>query len=181
MIKKNKIPNPKTISAFKEDLSKSKRFKNVDDLIKENKISKNASKFSQELFDEICERIASGESLRKICKNEKMPALVSVWRWLNNDEELSKQYARAREEQAETLADEITEISDAEMPVGIDGKIDAAAVNQARLKIDARKWVASKLKPKKFGDFTKIQAEVKDTSATSSWLGEVLSEIDNNK
>lgn len=142
---------------------------------------KNSTKFSQEIFDKICERIASGESLRKICKDEKMPNITTVWHWLNNDENLDKQYARAREEQAETLADEITEISDAEMPVGIDGKIDAAAVNQARLKIDARKWIASKLKPKRFGDYTKIQAEVKDTSSTSSWLGEVLSEIDNNK
>jgi hypothetical protein len=100
---------------------------------------------------------------------------------LNNNEELSKQYARAKEEQAELFADEITEICDAEMPMDAFGKIDAGAVNQARLKIDSRKWIASKLKPKKFGDYTKIQAEVKDTSSTSSWLGEVLSEIDNNK
>lgn len=142
---------------------------------------KNSVRFSQEIFDEICVRIANGESLRKICKDDKMPSIVNVWRWLNNSEELSKQYARAREEQAELFADEITEICDAEIPVGIDGKIDNGAVNQARLKIDSRKWIASKLKPKKFGDYTKIQAEVKDTSSTSSWLGEVLSEIDNNK
>jgi hypothetical protein len=142
---------------------------------------KNSVKFSQEIFDEICEKIANGESLRKICKNDKMPNLTSVWKWLNNDEELSKQYARAREEQAEYYADEITEICDAEIPVDAFGKIDAGAVNQARLKIDSRKWIASKLKPKRFGDYTKIQAEVKDTSSASSWLGEVLSEIDNNK
>ena len=142
---------------------------------------KNSVKFSQEIFDEICVRIASGESLRKICKDDKMPALVNVWRWLNDDEALSKQYTHAREEQAETLADEIQEICDAEMPMDAFGKIDAGAVNQARLKIDARKWIASKLKPKRFGDYTKIQAELKDTSSTSSWLGEVLSEIDNNK
>jgi hypothetical protein len=142
---------------------------------------KNSVKFSQEIFDEICVRIASGESLRKICKDDKMPALVNVWRWLNDNEALSKQYTHAREEQAETLADEIQEICDAEMPMDAFGKIDAGAVNQARLKIDARKWIASKLKPKRFGDYTKIQAEVKDTSSTSSWLGEVLSEIDNNK
>jgi hypothetical protein len=142
---------------------------------------KNSVKFSQELFDEICVRIAEGESLRKICKDDKMPNLTSVWKWLNDNEELSKQYARAREEQAEYYADEITEICDAKIPLDAFGKIDAGAVNQARLKIDARKWIASKLKPKKFGDFTKVQAEVKDTSSTSSWLGEVLSEIDNNK
>lgn len=142
---------------------------------------KNSTRFTQEIFDEICVRIASGESLRKICKDEKMPNLTSVWKWLNNNEELSKQYARAREEQAEYYADEITEICDAEMPMDAFGKIDAGAVNQARLKIDSRKWIASKLKPKRFGDYTKIQAEVKDTSSTNSWLGEVLSEIDNNK
>ena len=142
---------------------------------------KNSVRFSQEVFDEICVRIAEGESLRKICKDEKMPSLVTVWKWLNNSEELTKQYARAREEQAETFVDEIQEISDAKIPLDAFGKIDAGAVNQARLKIDARKWIASKLKPKKFGDYTKIQAEVKDTSSTSSWLGEVLSEIDNNK
>ena len=142
---------------------------------------KNSTRFSQEIFDKICERIASGESLRKICREDKMPAMVNVWRWLNDSEALSKQYTHAREEQAETLADEIQEICDAEIPVGIDGKIDNGAVNQARLRIDSRKWIASKLKPKRFGDYTKIQAEVKDTSSTSSWLGEVLSEIDNNK
>lgn len=142
---------------------------------------KNSVRFSQEVFDEICVRIAEGESLRKICKDEKMPSLVTVWKWLNNSEELTKQYARAREEQAETFVDEIQEISDAKIPLGPDGKIDNGAVNQARLRIDSRKWVASKLKPKKFGDFTKVQAEVKDTSTTSSWLSEVLSEIDKNK
>jgi hypothetical protein len=142
---------------------------------------KNSVRFSQEVFDEICVRIAEGESLRKICKDEKMPSLVTVWKWLNNSEELTKQYARAREEQAETFVDEIQEISDAKIPLGPDGKIDNGAVNQARLRVDSRKWIASKLKPKKFGDFTKVQAEVKDTSTASTWLGEVLSEIDNNK
>jgi 5'-3' exonuclease len=59
--------------------------------------------------------------------------------------------------------------------------INQEVIARSRLRVDARKWVASKLKPKKFGDYTKVQAEIKDTSATSSWLGEVLSEIDNNK
>jgi hypothetical protein len=142
---------------------------------------KNSTRFSQGIFDKICERIASGESLRKICKEDKMPNITTVWHWLNDNEALNKQYTHAREEQAETLADEIQEICDAEMPMDAFGKIDAGAVNQARLKIDSRKWIASKLKPKRFGDYTKVQAEIKDTSSTSSWLGEVLSEIDNNK
>ena len=147
---------------------------------------KNSVKFSQELFDEICIRIAEGESLRKICKDEKMPALVNVWRWLNDNEALSKQYARAREEQAETFVDEILDIADNNKDdtfIDEDGKliINQEVIARSRLRVDSRKWIASKLKPKKFGDYTKIQAEVKDTSSTSSWLGEVLSEIDNNK
>jgi hypothetical protein len=147
---------------------------------------KNSVKFSQELFDEICEKIANGESLRKICKDDKMPNLTSVWKWLNNNEELSKQYARAREEQAETFVDEILEIADNNKDdtfIDENGKliINQEVIARSRLRVDSRKWIASKLKPKRFGDYTKIQAEVKDTSSTSSWLGEVLSEIDNNK
>jgi hypothetical protein len=147
---------------------------------------KNSVKFSQELFDEICVRIAEGESLRKICKDDKMPNLTSVWKWLNNNEELSKQYARAREEQAETFVDEILDIADNNKDdtfIDEDGKliINQEVIARSRLRVDSRKWIASKLKPKRFGDYTKIQAEVKDTSSTSSWLGEVLSEIDNNK
>lgn len=147
---------------------------------------KNSVRFSQEIFDEICVRIAEGESLRKICKDEKMPSLVAVWKWLNNSEELVKQYTRAREEQAETLVDEMIDIADYKKDdtyLDENGKeiINQEVIARSRLRVDARKWVASKLKPKKFGDFTKVQAEVKDTSSTSSWLGEVLSEIDNNK
>ena len=147
---------------------------------------KNSVKFSQEIFDEICVRIAEGESLRKICKDEKMPSLVSVWRWLNESETLSKQYTRAREEQAETFVDEILDIADDnkdDTSIDENGKliINQEVIARSRLRVDSRKWIASKLKPKRFGDYTKIQAEVKDTSSTSSWLGEVLSEIDNNK
>tara|TARA_R110000868_G_scaffold1103_2_gene8457 strand:+ start:8760 stop:9209 length:450 start_codon:yes stop_codon:yes gene_type:complete len=147
---------------------------------------KNSTKFSQEIFDEICVRIAEGESLRKICKDKNMPNITTVWHWVNNNEALDKQYARAREEQAETLVDEIIDISDEKKDdtyLDEDGKeiINQEVIARSRLRVDARKWVASKLKPKRFGDYTKIQAEVKDTSATSSWLDEVLSEIDNNK
>ena len=147
---------------------------------------KNSVKFSQEIFDEICVRIAEGESLRKICKDDKMPSLVSVWKWLNNSEELVKQYTRAREEQAETFVDEILEIADEnkdDTSIDENGKliINQEVIARSRLRVDSRKWIASKLKPIRFGDYTKIQAEVKDTSSTSSWLGDVLSEIDNNK
>jgi hypothetical protein len=104
------------------------------------------SAYTPELAEEICIRIAGGESLRKICKSEGMPAFQTVLRWaFHADQEevgnFHEQYARARELQAELRADEIVEISD--------NTKDAA---RARVRIDARKWVASKLLPKRYGN-----------------------------
>jgi hypothetical protein len=121
--------------------------------------------YNQEKADRICEAISEGMSLREICKPDDMPNKATVFRWLNLHEEFSDQYARAREEQAEAMADEIVAIVDtAASPVMVDGVpllredgtpllvADQAAIAHARLKMDARKWVASKLKPKKYGD-----------------------------
>ena len=100
-----------------------------------------------ELIAEILGRIAEGESLRRICKDETSPSIVRFYQWLADDEALQKQYAQARDEQADTYADEITEISDDE----------AIPADSRRIRIDARKWIACKLKPKKYGD--KLVAE----------------------
>lgn len=118
--------------------------------------------FSQELADLICEKIADGESLRNICDNEDMPNRSAVFRWLAKYEEFSNQYARAREEQIETKVDEINEIADDGTNDWMerkdaDGKslgwvLNGEAIQRSRLRIDAIKWQASKLKPKKYGD-----------------------------
>lgn len=114
--------------------------------------------FSQELADAICDRISEGESLRSICLDANMPTKTSVFRWLNADKDFSDHYARAREEQAETLADELIAIADEECTIvaSEDGntevKFDSVAVARNRLRVDTRKWVVSKLKPKKYGD-----------------------------
>lgn len=104
------------------------------------------SSFTPEIAETICRRIAEGESLRAICEDEGFPSAETVRRWLASDEheEFRVQYARAREDQADFYADEIIEIAD---------KAEDAA--KARLQVDARKWKASKLAPKKYGD--KIQ------------------------
>ena len=67
-------------------------------------------------------------------------------------------YTRAKEDQADTLADEIMDISDEKpmMTVVTDDesvdKLDPVGINRNRLRIDARKWIAAKLKPRKYGD-----------------------------
>lgn len=89
----------------------------------------------------ICKRIAEGESLRAICKAKDLPSAETVRVWLSEDRAFSAQYARAREDQADFYADEIIEIADS-----------TSDPNKARVQIDARKWKASKLQPKKYGD-----------------------------
>jgi hypothetical protein len=111
--------------------------------------------FTQEIADEICKRIATGESLIQICKDEHMPCRDTVHAWLLEEDKkaFSDQYTRARDAQAEYLFDEILELSD-EAPDQIvgDDKSDNARVQAKRLQVDSRKWYLSKVLPKKYGE-----------------------------
>lgn len=100
------------------------------------------SEFSQEVADAICEGIADGKSLRSICNSEEMPNKSTVFRWLASNKEFSDQYERAREAQGDSFFDDIAFISDQ----------DDLEANEKRVRIDARKWMAGKLRPKRYGD-----------------------------
>lgn len=114
------------------------------------------TKYDINLAYKICTRIAHGEPLIKICQEEDMPHVSSVYLWLSRFSEFSDMYTKAREDQADTLADEIQAIAD-QMPMEkTDGNgntsFDGAYIQWMRLRVDARKWVAAKLKPRKYGD-----------------------------
>jgi hypothetical protein len=116
-----------------------------------------AKTYTKKLADEICERLTLGESLKKICRDEHIPPETTVRRWvLANIEGFSEQYAQARASGYELLAEEILEISD--QPVGTTdiGGTDTGAVQKQRLQVDTRKWLLSKMLPKKFGDKLEI-------------------------
>lgn len=119
------------------------------------------SKFTKELANDICERLASGESLRTICMAEGMPGERTVYTWLLDDEAFQQQYARAREAQADALVEEIREIADdgsndwmeVRLKSGeVKVVLDQEHVQRSRLRIDTRKWLMSKMAPKKYGD-----------------------------
>jgi hypothetical protein len=120
------------------------------------------SDFTQEIADSICEQIADGLSLRSICEAENMPNKATVFRWLAAKADFRDQYAYAREAQAETLADELTDIADdgtndwmerkGEEGQSLGWTENGEAIQRSRLRVDTRKWIASKLKPKKYGD-----------------------------
>ena len=113
--------------------------------------------YSLELAAAICERIADGQSLKSICLSEEMPCKSTVYLWLARDNVFLDMYTRAREDQADTLADEIIDIADDGARDYIkqeDGRevVDYDHITRSRLRVDARKWVAAKLKPRKYGD-----------------------------
>jgi len=121
------------------------------------------TQYSQEVAASICERLANGESLRTICCDVEMPAQSTVFKWLSEQAAFSEQYTRAREAQADFMADEILAIADDGLNdtyVDEDGRkrTDQDVIARSRLRVDARKWLASKMAPKKYGD--KVQTEV---------------------
>jgi hypothetical protein len=105
------------------------------------------SKFTPEIADTICDLISQGKTLIHICSLDDFPHHATVCRWLREDEAFRDNYARARQEQADYFADEVIAISDTEPDPQV-----------ARVRMDARKWHASKTAPKKYGD--KIEQEI---------------------
>lgn len=101
--------------------------------------------FDADVAWEVCERSARGEPLTKICKDERIPSYETIYKWLREEPEFAEDYARAREDSAESG---YFEIMDIERDL-IDGKIDAGT---ARVAIDSIKWRIGKMKPKVYGD-----------------------------
>jgi hypothetical protein len=118
--------------------------------------------FTQDLADQICEGIIDGMSLRKVLRQDGMPAGQTVWRWLRENQSFSEQYTRATAERAEAMAEDIMEISDDGTNDYIEdnyqeGKTPGYALNgeniqRSKLRVDTRKWLMSKMQPKKYGD-----------------------------
>jgi hypothetical protein len=120
------------------------------------------SNYTQEIADKICERLADGESLRSICDSKAFPSKSMVFRWLASNEAFRDQYARARETQADSLFDEILSIADDgrnDWMEREDGKLveNGEALRRSILRVDARKWMAGKLRPKVYGDKAQME------------------------
>jgi hypothetical protein len=102
--------------------------------------------YTQAIADEICERLAHGETLRKMVLDKHMPPAGTIYRWLDSNESFRDQYAQARVRQADYYAEMI-----------IDESFGAHDASIGRLRMDALKWASSKIAPKKYGD--KIELE----------------------
>ena len=104
--------------------------------------------YTEELEERMLEEIASGRSVISMCREEKWTPNADTWyRWMYKINGLSDRYTRAKSISSEFHADQILSIAD---------EADNQNFQVARLQIDARKWVASKLVPQKYGDKTSI-------------------------
>ena len=103
-------------------------------------------------------------SLASICRDEGMPDERSVRRWARNHGDFADHYAAARRLGYEKRADELLEIADDSSADWIDTGngnrvFDSVHVNRARLMIDTRKWLLSKMLPKVYGDHVTVAGD----------------------
>ncbi|ASP92485.1 MULTISPECIES: hypothetical protein [Sinorhizobium] len=140
--------------------------------------------FTQAKADAICERLSNGLSLRAICRHKAMPSKTTVFKWLAQNSEFADQYARAREAQADLLVDEMIELADTPK-VGkktkrtADGKLEETTgdmIEHRRLQIETRKWVAARMRPKKYGD--RIDVDQKTTVEAGDSVMALMKAID---
>lgn len=118
----------------------------------------------------ICTLIAEGHPLTKICAIDSMPGISTVYRWLHENEQFQDRYRQAREDQADTVFDQTLDIADAEPQlddVSKDGEGAMLQVNGPfeqwrKTRIDTRKWMAARLRPKKYGELIKQEVSGPD-------------------
>jgi hypothetical protein len=113
------------------------------------------STYTKAIGDTICTRLIGGETLRRICQDENMPARSTVYEWLASDKDFSAQYSMAMERRAEVWAEEVLEIADdttGDTIVTEQGaRMDKEFVQRSKLRVDARMFLMSKAAPKRYG------------------------------
>lgn len=129
------------------------------------------SEYTKEKGELICELIATNPmGLREICKqNKEIPYDRTIYRWLYRFEEFRQHYARAKMFQADLLAEECLLISDLCAP---------DYVNVARLRVDTRKWLASKLLPKQYGEHRLLEEKTEENERLKEELLELRGKLD---
>lgn len=110
-----------------------------------------------EILNGMFEKMAAGSSVRELCKlDPKLPHRTTLYRWIADNEEWQKSYETARQMLCDYWADEILELADDSSNDIIEGAKgptgNVAAVQRSRLQVDSRKWLMSKLYPKKYGE-----------------------------
>lgn len=114
------------------------------------------SAYTVALAEQICQRIAEGEPLRVICRDEGMPAWRTVYDWIEAEPGFAARIARAREAGHDAIAQQSMDIVDSEPERAPDGRIDPASVQLNKLRAEHRLKLLAKWSPKKYGDKVQV-------------------------
>lgn len=136
--------------------------------------------FTQDLADRICAELAEGKSMRTVCKADDMPAMSTVFKWLREHPSFSEQYTKAKEESADALVEEMLDIADDgtndwmeihdKEGAAVGYKVNGEAVQRSRLRVETRKWIAAKLKPKKYSEKVDVNHGVQPENPLASLM-----------
>ena len=118
------------------------------------------SDYTKELADDICAQLAEGKSLRTVCLPDEMPSKTTIFNWMRTKDGFLDQYTRAKEESADAMFEETIDIADDGAndwmenndPENAGYKFNGEHIQRSKLRVDTRKWMMSKMKPKKYGD-----------------------------
>jgi hypothetical protein len=124
------------------------------------------SSYTKELSDKICQELAMGKSIRTVCASDEMPSVATIFNWMRAHPEFLEQYARAKQEAADAMAEDILTIAEVTVDMVQQNPTVAGPMVQAqRLHIDTKKWLMSKLQPKKYGDKLDVTSDGKQLPA----------------
>lgn len=133
-----------------------------------------SSQYTKKKADEICNRIAEGEPLRVICRDQHMPAWRTVYDWISNNEEFAARIARARELGFDAIAEETLEIADETSRDTLSNDhgdyCNHEWVSRSKLRVETRLKLLAKWSPKKYGDRIQVDADVNLTNLTDEQL-----------
>ena len=133
--------------------------------------------FTEELASTICYRLSLGESARQICRDEQMPSMSTLMKWLTepDKQQFSEQYARARDYQADFYADEVVDLADE-----LSEAADNNEIARAKLRIDSRKWKCARMTPRKWGDKSSVDVTSSDQTFKPTIVQLVAAEPSND-
>lgn len=133
--------------------------------------------FTEELASTICYRLSLGESARQICRDEQMPSMSTLMKWLTepDKQQFSEQYARARDYQADFYADEVVDLADE-----LSEAADNNEIARAKLRIDSRKWKCARMTPRKWGDKSSVDVTSSDQTFKPTIVQLVAAETPND-
>ena len=142
------------------------------------------TKYNKSLATEICTRITNGESVRKICEEKEFPSRPTVYAWLLKYEDFLNQYEEAKKIQVDKFAEEIMDIADDSTNDYMEREskngekyeaLNQENIGRSRLRVDTRKWLMGKLRPKKYGEKQQMEHSGPDGGPIENkWTVEIV-------